>query len=147
MAETRARADRTIEEMRERRSRSDATIDGARRMKLRIPSEVEERLKAEGRTPRWVIKDSARMHELLSEDGYYSRVSGVAEIPTRSLTDGTPIRMVLLSKPTEFVEEDHAKLETARKAREAAMVDGSDLAPNQYLDEATKITRGGRTPP
>lgn len=147
MTGTRKRTDRTIEEMRERRSRSDATIDGARRLKLRIPPEVEERLKTEGRTARWVIKDSARMHELLSADGYYSRVTGVAEIPTRNLADGSPIKMVLLSTPTEFLDEDRAKLETARKAKEAAMTDTSQLAPGQYLDEASKITRGGQTPP
>ncbi len=143
MAEVRARTARTIEEMRERRARTDTTIDGARRMKLRIPSDVETRLKEEGRTPRWVIKDSARMQELLSDDGYYSRVEGVGEIPTRSLANGEPIKMVLLSKPTEFIEEDKAALEVARAAKEKAEFDGTNLGANQYLDPSTRLQRGG----
>ena len=104
MTDLRVREDRKTEETAQRRRRDDATIDGSQRLKLAIPPEVAARLKSEGRTPRWAIKDSARMEQLTKFDDY-DTVDGVPTVPTRSLRDGERIEHILLSKPTAFIED------------------------------------------
>jgi hypothetical protein len=151
MTEQRERADRQTEERQERRRRSDTTIDGSQRQKLAIPPEVEARLKEEGRTPRWAIKDSARMAQLTKQDDY-DVVSGVKTVPTRSLADGSRIEMILLSKPTAFIEEDRAKAEKPRRETEQALVRGRNpqdpIADDDrfYADSSNSISRGARSP-
>jgi hypothetical protein len=148
MTEIRERADRRTEEATERRRRRDDTIDGGKRLKLSIPPAVEARLKAEGRTPRWAVKDSARMMQLTQQDDY-DPVEGVEAVPTRSLADGSRVDMILLSKPTAFIEEDRRKADAPRKEVEASILRGA--IPNDphagsvqfYTDEANKLTRGG----
>lgn len=148
MTETREREDRMTEEATERRRRRDDTIDGSKRQKLAIPPEVEARLKAEGRTPRWAIKDSARMLQLTEQDDY-DPVEGVPTVPTRSLADGSRIEMMLLSKPTAYIEADRKKAEKPRQEMEAALLRGKlPQGPaagddSFYADPANKLTRGG----
>jgi hypothetical protein len=152
VTEDRARADRITEEATQRRRRNDSTIDGSQRKKLAIPPEVEQRLKAEGRTPRWAIKDSARMLQLTQQDDY-DPVDGVATVPTRNLADGARVEMILLSKPSAFINEDKAKAEKTRGEIEAAAVQGRNPTdPNAanasfYADEANSISRGGSRSP
>jgi len=142
MTENRVRADRQTEETAQRRRRDDTTLDGGRRLKLAIPPEVEERLKAEGRTPRWVLKDSARMLQLTQQDDY-DPVDGVAPVPTRSLADGSRVEMILLSKPTAFIEADRIKADKPRREYEAALERGNTGGGDFYADPDHKLTRGG----
>lgn len=152
MTEIRAREDRTTEEAAQRRRRDNTTIDGGQRLKLSIDPKVQARLKAEGRTGYWAIKDSARMLQLTQQDDY-DPVDGVATVPTRSLADGSRVEMVLLSKKTAFINEDRAEAEKTRRATEDALIQGkSPTDPTAgddsfYADEANSISRGGRTPP
>lgn len=147
MTDERGRTDRQTEERQQRRRRSDDTIDGGQRKKLAIPPEVEARLKEQGRTPRWAIKDSARMLQLTKMDDY-DTVDGVDTVPTRG-GDGKPVEMILLSKPTAFIEEDRAKAERPRKELEDMAMAGNNpgdpIAGNDsfYADKANKITRRG----
>ena len=148
MTEIRERVDRRTEEATERRRRRDDTIDGSQRLKLAIPPEVEARLKAEGRTPRWAVQDSARMLQLTQQDDY-DPVDGVEIVPTRSLADGSRVEMILLSKPTAFIEEDRKKADEPRREVEASLLRGR--VPNDpnagavqyYADDANKLSRGG----
>lgn len=148
MTEQRERTDRITEETAERRRRRDDTIDGSKRQKLAIPEHVAQRLKEEGRTPRWAVKDSARMLQLTEQDDY-DPVEGVPTVPTRSLADGSRIEMMLLSKPTAFIEEDRAKAETPRKELEEALLRGKNpedpIAGDDsfYADQANQLRRGG----
>lgn len=148
MTEVRTRTDRKTEEAAQRRRRSDTTIDGGQRLKLAIPPEVEARLKEQGRTARWAVKDSARMLQLTQQDDY-DPVEGVKTVPTRSLADGSRIEMMLLSKPTAFIEEDRAKAEKRRAELEKALMRGKNPADpiagnvDFYVDEATQLRRGG----
>jgi hypothetical protein len=151
MTEARGRADRQTEERTERRRRSDTTIDGGQRLKLAIPPEVQARLKAEGRTPRWVVKDSARMTQLTKRDDY-DPVDGVEPVTTRNLSDGARVEMILLSKPTRFIEADKAKADEPRREVEKSFLRGKvpgeshghdDRYSSGYVDEASNITHGG----
>lgn len=143
MTEQRQRADRASEETAQRRRRDDTSLDGSQRLKLAIPSEVQARLDAEGRTPRWAEKNSTRMYELTQKDDY-DVVPDVAPIATRSLRDGSPIEMVLLSKPKDFIEQDRRKKESTRAEVEKAYFDGSTLGPNQYIAGSTELDHRGR---
>lgn len=150
MTDLRVREDRKTEETAQRRRRDDATIDGSQRLKLAIPPEVAARLKSEGRTPRWAIKDSARMEQLTKFDDY-DPVDGVATVPTRSLRDGERIEHILLSKPTAFIEDDRAKAEAGRREQEdnalAGQVPGDPNAGGFYTDPANKLERRGQRGP
>lgn len=148
MIEQREREDRQTEEAAQRRRRSDDTIDGSQRLKLAIPPEVAARLKEQGRTPRWAVKGSARMLQLTEQDDY-DPVEGVQTVPTRSLSDGSPIEMMLLSKPTAFIAQDRAKADKPRVDFEEALMRGKNpqdpTAGNDsfYADPANKLKRGG----
>lgn len=154
MTEERGRQSRQVEERQERRRRRDDTIDGSQSLKLAIPPEVEARLKAEGRTPRWINDDGNRMHNLTVRDDY-DKVEGVAPVPVGT-KDGKPIMAHLCSKPTAFIEEDRAKAEKRRKETERALLRGKvegeththdDRYSEGYVVEETKITRSGLGPP
>lgn len=143
MTELRAREDRKTEEATERRRRKDTTIDGSQRLKLAIPPRVQAELDAAGREGRWVLADSDRMYALTEQDDY-DRVDGVEPITTRRLNDGTPVNMVLVSKPKAFLDADRAKLEDERTGKEKAQITGSELASDMYVDKATSISHGER---
>jgi hypothetical protein len=155
MTGPRGRVDRQTEERTERRRRSDVTIDGGQRLKLAIPPEVAERLKAEGRTPRWVNDEGNRMHNLTRLDDY-DKVAGVDPVPVGTTKEGKPIKAHLCSKPTEFIREDRTKLDERRKETERAMLRGKvpgdpstghdDKYSQGYVDEASSIRRGGLGP-
>lgn len=152
MTDARMREDRRTEEATQRRRRDNATIDGNQRMKLAIPPEVAQRLKDEGRTPRWAVKDSARMLQLTKQDDY-DPVPGVKPVPTRSLADGSRVEMILLSKPSAFIREDRIAADKVRRGTEKAMLSGK--IPNDpnagderfYADEANSISHGGTGSP
>lgn len=143
MTEDRMRADRKSEETAERRRRSDTTIDGGQRLKLAIPPRVQAELDAAGRVGRWVLADSDRMYELTERDDY-DKVDGIEPVTTRRLNDGSPVKMILLSKPKAFIDADRAKLEDIRAGKEKAAVKGSELAADMYVDAATSIQHGER---
>ena len=152
MTDTRTRETREQEVRQERRRRTDTTIDGGQRLKLAVPPEVEARLKAEGRTPRWINDEGNRMHQLTKLDDY-DKVEGVDPVPVGTDKEGKPIYAHLCSKPTAFIEEDRAKLDEPRKETERALLRGKNpddpIAGNDsfYADEANAITRGGRRSP
>ncbi len=135
----------------QRRRRDDTTIDGGQRLKLAIPADVAARLRAEGRTPRWVNDTGARMHNLTVLDDY-DRVEGVE--PVEVLIDakkGTTCKAILCSKPTQFIEEDKGKLESQRRLVESSLERGDvpgnphgAASDSTYVVEGTKITHGGR---
>lgn len=151
MAEIRERADRITEETTERRRRNDSTIDGSQRLKLAIPPEVEARLKAEGRIPRWVNDEGNRMHNLTKLDDY-DRVDGVPARVVGTTKEGKPIKAYLCSKPKAFVDDDRRKADAPRVEFEKALERGKN--PNDpitgnssfYADAANSISRGGRSP-
>jgi hypothetical protein len=151
MTEARGRADRQTEERTARRRRSDTTIDGGQALKLAIPPEVEERLKREGRTPRWANDEGNRMHNLTRLDDY-DKVEGVDPVPVGTTKEGKPILAHLLSKPTAYIKQDRAKREERRQETERALLRGKTPGDphshdgkysSGYVDEASKITHGG----
>lgn len=152
MTENRGRTERQQEERQERRRRSDTTIDGGQRLKLAIPPEVADRLKAEGRTPRWVNDDGNRMHNLTQLDDY-DKVEGVDPRVVGTTKEGKPIKAHLCSKPTRFIEEDQGKLDGRRREMEAALLRGKNpedpIAGRSdfYVDPASQIQHGDRRSP
>ena len=114
-----------------------------------IPPEIEARLKAQGRTPRWVNDEGNRINDLTVHDDY-DKVEGVEPVPVVvDRKSGATVMAHLLSKPTAFIDEDRRKAETRRKAQEEALFThpeaaGKGRAPGgaeRYLDKATKIGR------
>jgi len=152
MAETRQRVDRMTEERQQRRRRDDTTIDGAGRLKLAIPEEVEARLKAEGRQPRWVNDEGNRIHNMTKLDDY-DRVDGVEPVVVGTTKEGQPIKAYLHSKPIDFVREDQDKLDARRRETEAALLRGKNPKDpvsgddSFYADDANSISHGGRRSP
>lgn len=118
---TRERQPRAAEEQQQRRRRDDTNFQQT--TKLAIPEEVAARLKAEGRTPRWVNDERNRLHQLTVLDDY-DKVDGVAPVPVGTDESGEPILAHLLSKPTSFIEEDRQKADARRKEIEGALVKG-----------------------
>lgn len=152
MTDTRGRTDRQTEVRQERRRRSDTTIDGGQRLKLAIPPEVEERLKAEGRTPRWVNDEGNRVHNLTKLDDY-DKVDGVEPRVVGTSKDGQPIKAHLCSKPNAFIQEDQGKIEERRRETERALLRGKNpgdpiaARDDFYVAEGTEIKHGGRRSP
>ncbi len=152
MTETRTRVDRISEERTERRRRNDTTIDGSQRLKLAIPPEVEARLKAEGRTPRWINDEGNRIHNLTQLDDY-DRVDGVEPVTVGTTKEGAPIKAFLHSKPEAFIREDQEKLDSKRRETEAALLRGKNPQDpitgdeSFYADKANTISHGGRRSP
>lgn len=150
--EARMRADRKTEERQERRRRRDDTIDGGQRLKLAIPPEVEQRLKEQGRKPRWVNDEGSRMHNLTQLDDY-DKVEGVEPRVVGTTKEGKPILAHLCSKPTQFIREDQEKLDRTRRETEAALLRGRNpgdpISGNDsfYADAANKIQHGERRSP
>lgn len=121
MTEQRQRQGRVEETAQRRRRRDDTNFQQSN--KLAIPEEVAERLKAEGRQPRWVNDEGNRLHNLTVRDDY-DKVDGVDPVPVGTREDGKPLLAHLLSKPIEFIREDQAKAEERRKTIEKGMVQG-----------------------
>jgi hypothetical protein len=151
----RQREARSTTVARERRRRDDTTAVQAQR--LPIPPEVQARLDAEGRTPRWVNDEGNRMHRFTVQDDY-DKVDGVDPVPVGTDNAGNPIMAHLLSKPTEFIAEDRAKAEERRRETERGFLQGQvptgpggQSVPVQgahgaeiYTDAASKIGRGNQ---
>lgn len=152
MTEQRARVDRQTEERQQRRRRDDTTIDGSGRLKLSVPPEVEARLKADGRQPRWINDEANRIHNLTKLDDY-DRVDGVEPVVVGSTKEGQPIKAYLHSKPVDFIREDQVKLDTSRREVEAALLRGKNptdpIAADDsfYADQTNAISHGGRRSP
>lgn len=152
MTDTRGRADRQTEERHQRRRRSDANLDGGQRLKLAIPPDVEARLKAEGRIPRWVNDEGNRMHNLLKLDDY-DKVEGVPPVVVGTTKEGKPLKAHLCSKPADFIKEDEAKRDESRRETERALLRGKNpedpIAGNDsfYADPANRIQHGERRSP
>lgn len=155
MAEDRQREARSEQVARERRRRDDTSANQAQR--LAIPPEVEARLKAEGRTPRWVNDEGNRMHRFTVQDDY-DKVAEVEPVPVGVDKTGAPILAHLLSKPNEFIAEDREKAERRRKETEQGFLKakvptgpGQESAPVQgahgaemYVDSSSKIGRSNQ---
>ncbi len=151
MTEERGRQDRQAIESGERRRRSDDTIDGEQSLKMRIPPEIQAKLKAEGRTARWINDVGSRMHDLTVRDDW-NKVDGVE--PRNVLIDkknGTMAKAILVSKRIDFVEDDSAKKEARRKAKETATFTGRDPVTgkslnttSQYVHKDSQIGRGNQ---
>lgn len=124
MTEQRQRQGRVEETAQRRRRRDDTNFQQSN--KLAIPEEVAERLKAEGRQPRWVNDEGNRMHNLTVRDDY-DKVEGVDPVPVGTREDGSPLLAHLLSKPIEYMRQDQAKAEDRRKLVEQGMVKGKQL--------------------
>jgi hypothetical protein len=151
MTEARGRADRQTEERAERKRRRPETLDGSQALKLAIPPDVQARLKAEGRTPRWINDDGNRLVQLTKYDDY-DPVDGVEPVYVGATKEGKPIKARLHSKPNEFIREDRAKRDVRRREVEQAMLRGKVPGETHshdgkystgYVDEASKITHGG----
>lgn len=149
------RTERKDEVRQERRRRNDANIDGSQRLKLAIPPDVAARLKAEGRTPRWVNDEGNRIVQLTKYDDY-DPVDGVEPVYVGTTKDGKPIKAHLHSKPTDFIREDAQAKDKPRREMEQALLRGrvpgdqhshDDKYSSGYLDEASNISHGGRRSP
>jgi hypothetical protein len=151
MTEDRTRADRTTEEATQRRRRDNNTIDGSQRLKLAIPPEVEARLKAEGKEPRWINDEGNRLHNLTVLDDY-DRVDGIEPRVVGKDEAGQPIKAYLCAKPAAFVAADREAADAPRRELEKALVRGKNpddpIAGDDsfYADPANKISHGGRSP-
>lgn len=152
MTEQRGRVDRQTQERQERRRRNDTTIDGGQRLKLAIPLAVEQRLKAEGRQPRWINDEANRIHNMTVLDDY-DRVDDVEPVVVGTSKEGAPIKAYLHSKPLDFVREDQEKLDRTRRETEAALLRGKNPQDpingdsSFYADTANSISHGGRRSP
>lgn len=148
MTEARQRADRTTEERQQRRRRNDTTIDGGLRLKLAIPPEVEERLKQEGKHPRWINDEGNNLHDKTVRDDY-DKVDGVPPVVVGTTKDGLPIKAYLCAKPEEFIREDRDRLDSKRRETEAALLRGKNpqdpisADDSFYAVEGNSIRRGG----
>jgi hypothetical protein len=140
MTEDRTRADRMDEELERRRARLEGSIDGAKNLKLAIPAAVQAELDAAGRSARWVKADPTRQYQVTQQNDY-APVDGVEPISTRDLS-GAPIKLMLMSKRKDFIADDEAQRETARKAKETAAIEAADAAPGFYADAANSLKRG-----
>ena len=148
MTDTRGRADRQTEVAAERRRRDDATLDGGQARKLAIPAHIEAKLAAEGRTARWINDVGSRVQDLTVRDDW-DKVEGVE--PREVVIDkakGLTTKAYLVSKRNDFIAEDRAKKDKARREQEEAMlaghVPGATPAANTYADKANKIQRDNR---
>jgi hypothetical protein len=141
MTEDRQRADRRDEELEKRRARLENTIDGAKNLKLAIPEKIQQQLDAEGRTARWVSDDPTRMYQM-TEQNDYRPVDGVEPVSTRD-GKGEPIKLKLMSKRKDFIEDDKSRREEARRETEKAQLSAEDAGPGFYADKANSFTRGG----
>ena len=152
MSDARTRTERSEAVKAERRRRNDTTIDGSQRLKLAIPLEVEARLKAEGRVPRWINDQGNRLVNLTKYDDY-DPVEGVEPVHVGwDKESNKPIKAILHSKPAAFIEEDRRKADEPRRELERALVRGKvpgdthghdERYSSGYVDEATKIHHGG----
>lgn len=142
------RRGRATEVATERRRRGDSEFRGDKR--LAIPPEVEARLKAEGRTPRWVNDEGNRMYRFTVQDDY-DKVEGVNPVPIGTGVDGKPILAHLLSKPTAFIREDREKADAKRRETENSLLRGqvpdtpggndrpAPTGSQSYVDKASTI--------
>jgi hypothetical protein len=146
MTEGRERLSRVDEVRQERRRRGDVTQ--GRALKLAIPADIQAKLEAQGRTPRWINDVGSRVQDLTVRDDW-DVVEGVE--PREVVIDrakGATAKAILVSKPKAFIAEDAAKREAYRREREAAMLKGQVPGnPNPapvYVDPASKIERGNQ---
>ena len=153
MTNPEGRVSRKEEVRTERRRRDDATIDGSQALNLAVSPEIQRKLTAQGRTWRWVNDVGTRIKQL-TEDDDWDRVEGVE--PREVVIDkakGATVKTYLLSKPVEFIREDRAKRDAARRETEKAMLEGqvpnAGTAPasrpdNVYVPPGNKIERGNQ---
>ena len=155
MTEDRARQGRVEEVAQERRRRTEGSLGVS--YKLAIPSDIEARLAAEGRTTRWANDEGSNIHDLTVNDDY-DKVEGVE--PVQVLVDrknGTFVACHLLSKRTDFIAQDRAKAEDRRRYNETAAQKGhipsatgaptplqGQMGAQTYVDPATSIGRGNQ---
>jgi hypothetical protein len=156
MTEQSGRQTRQDEVRQERRRRDDTTLDGGQALNLAIPQHIADKLAAEGRTPRWVNDVGSRMHRFTVLDDW-DKVEGVEPVEVVINQDkGTTAKAILLSKRNDFIAEDRAKKDAARRAQESAALKGQianadnpnapavPLPDNFYPDKANKIGRGNQ---
>jgi hypothetical protein len=142
MTENRQREDRIDEELAARQERLENTIDGAKNLKLAIPDKVQKELDEAGRVGRWVADDPTRMAQMTDPLHGYRPVDGVKPVSTRN-GKGEPIKLKLMSKRKDFIEDDKRRREEARRETEEAQLSAADAGPGFYADQANKFTRGG----
>jgi hypothetical protein len=141
VTEDRQRVDRKDEELERRRARLESSIDGAKNLKLAIPTKIQQQLDEEGRVGRWVSDDPVRQYQV-TEQNDYRRVDGVEPISTRN-GKGEPMKLILMSKRKDFLEDDKRIREEKRRATEEAQLSAADAGAGFYADKANKFTRGG----
>ena len=105
----------------ERRRRDDSNFQASQR--LAIPAEVQARLDAEGKVPRWANDDGNRLHRLTQQDDY-EFVEDVEPVPAGTDKHGNPMKAHLLAKRKDFIEEDKRTSDERRRGVERAMVRG-----------------------
>lgn len=110
---------RALEMRRERRRRSDGDLDYSARMKLAIPKEIQDKLKREGKTPRWVRDDAGRMQQMVADD--WDRVEGVEPVAASRSEDG---QLILMAKFEDWYREDRKPIEELNRSRERSALDG-----------------------
>lgn len=153
MTEASGRQSRQEEVRTERRRRDDATLDGSQALKLSVPPEIQARLTEQGREWRWANDDGNRIYRLTKLDDW-DVVEGVEPQPVIiDKVKGTTCKAILLSKPTQFIREDRAKKDAARRETEKAMLEGRvpNAGPgpvsrpdNLYVPPGNKIERGNQ---
>lgn len=95
---------RAAEMRRERRRRVDGDLDRMGSMKLAIPTDIQERMRREGKVVRWVMDTG--LHDAHSND--WDRVEGVEPVQANP-REGTDERLILCSKFADWDADDRKR--------------------------------------
>lgn len=124
-----ARAEQT---RRERRRRNDGDLDLMGRMALSIPPEVQDRLKREGKTARWVRDASGRQTAMHRED--WDVTPDVEAVAEARDSEG---KLVLMEKYQDWYDDDQrrktAMLDEREKAIESAQGENRQSGDNLVI--------------
>jgi hypothetical protein len=116
------RPPRALTERNERRRRNGPTGTGS----LDVPSEITDRLAAEGKEGRWINDLGNRMHDKTVNDDW-DKVSDVEpRIVGMDKRTGQPINAYFCAKPKAFLEEDRKAHLDRLKEQERAIARGAD---------------------
>jgi len=133
--------------------RTNRVLFGVARRKLTLDGDTASRMKRQGKIPRWINEDDARLegaqeggYEFVTADGTEVAGSDQAEQGKRirkavgKHADGSPKYAYLMAIPKEFYDEDQAKKESVNHMVDQAVQGGN---PNGLTHHNVPQDRGG----